>query len=134
MEESKIKEEVWRTVQSLNKTWAGGGNPDELKNFFHKDMVAITCTDRERIEGGDACVASWKAFVSAAKVNYWKETAPKVQLYGSGKFAVVTYYWDMSYEMNGQTVRAKGRDMFVLVKENEKWQAVADQFSSYPQH
>ena len=134
MEESKIKEEVWRTIQSLNKTWTVDGKPDELKNFFHKNMVAITCTDRERIEGGDACVAGWKVFSEAAKIHYLKEIAPKVQLYGNDKFAVVTYYWEMSYEMNGKTVKAEGRDMFALVNENGKWWAVADQFSPYPQH
>ncbi|MBI3599068.1 MAG: nuclear transport factor 2 family protein [Nitrospinae bacterium] len=134
MEESKIKEEVWRTIQALNRAWAADGKPDELKNYFHSNMVAITCTDRERIEGGDACVAGWKAFSEAAKIHYWKEIAPKVQLYGNGKFAVVTYYWEMSYEMNGKTVKSEGRDMFALVNENGKWQAVADQFSPYPQH
>ncbi|MBI3398969.1 MAG: nuclear transport factor 2 family protein [Deltaproteobacteria bacterium] len=134
MNESKIKQEVWQIVQALNRAWAVEGRADELKNYFHKDMVAITCTDRERIEGGDACAAAWKAFADAAKIHYWKEISPKVQIYGSGKFAVATYYWEMSYQMNGQTVKADGRDMFALVNENGKWMIVADQFSPYPQH
>lgn len=134
MDESKIKEEVWQTIQTLNRLWTVDEKAEELKNYFHRDMVAITCTDRERIEGGDACVKGWKAFAEAAKIHYWKEISPKIQLYGNGKFAVVTYYWDMSYEMNGQSVKADGRDMFVLVNENGKWWVVADQFSPYPQH
>lgn len=47
-------------------------------------------------------------------------------------FAIVTYYFDMSFQMNGQTINMKGRDMFSLVKENNKWWIVADQFSQYP--
>lgn len=132
MEKSKIKQEVWKTIQELNRAWAVDGNPDKLKNYFHKDMVAITPTDHNRVEGRDACIAGWKKFVETAKIHYWKEKDPKVQIHGNGKFAVVTYYWDMSCEMGGQTIKTAGRDMFALVKEKGKWWVVADQFSTFP--
>ena len=60
MEKSEIKQEVWKTIQELNWAWAVEGNPDKLKNYFHRDMVAITPTDRNRVEGKDACIAGWK--------------------------------------------------------------------------
>jgi hypothetical protein len=132
MEQSKTKEEVWQTVQAMNRLWAVEGKTEELKEYFHEDMVAITPTDRERREGRDACIAGWKAFVDAAKIHYIKEIDPKIQLYGDGNFAVVTYYYDMSVEMGGQVFNLGGRDMFALVKEGERWMVVADQFSSYP--
>lgn len=132
MESSKIKQEVWKTIQELNRAWAVDRNPDKLKNYFHRDMVAITPTDRKRVEGRDACVTGWKKFAESTKIHYWKEKDPKVQIYGKGEFAIVTYYWDMSYEMSGQTIKAGGRDMFSLVKEKGKWWVVADQFSTYP--
>lgn len=119
----------WQTLRSLNDAWAKG-KPDDLKNYFHKDMVAITATERERLEGREACFTSWNNFVKAAKIHYWKELEPKIQIYGNT--AVVTYYFDMSFDMGGQTVKLGGRDMFVFVKEGEKWWAVADQFSPYP--
>ena len=133
MEESKTEEEVWETVQALNRAWTVEGNADALADYFHENMVAITPTDRERVEGRKACVGGWKAFVQATKIHYWKEIDPKVQLYGDGKFAVVTYYWDMSYDMSGQTINIGGRDMFALVNERGRWWVVADQFSPYPQ-
>ncbi len=133
MEESKIKEQVWQTVQAMNRAWAVENRVDDLQNYFHKNMVAITPTDRERLEGREACVAAWKAFVKAAKIHYWKEIDPKIHLYGNGKSAVATYYFDMSFEMGGQTIRMGGRDMFTLVNEDERWWVVADQFSPYPQ-
>jgi len=34
--------------------------------------------------------------------------------------------------MGGQTIKMMGRDMFVFIKENDKWWAVADQFSPCP--
>ncbi len=132
MEQSKMKEDVWRTIQKMNRAWVVEGDADKLKNYFHKDMVAITATDRERLEGRDACIASWKRFVEAAKIHYWKEIDPRVQIYGNGRFAVVTYYFDMSFDIGGQTIKLGGRDMFALVNEDGKWWIVADQFSAYP--
>jgi hypothetical protein len=39
----------------------------------------------------------------------------------------------MALEAGGQMIEMGGRDMFVFVKEDGRWWAVADQFSPYPQ-
>jgi len=44
----------------------------------------------------------------------------------------MSYYFDMIYDVKGKKTNYKGRDMIVLVKENEKWLIVADQFSPSP--
>lgn len=129
---NEIEQEVWQVVSDMNRLWAGDGSTEELKNYFHHDMDAITSTDHDRIEGRDACLAAWKAFVDTTQVHYFREIDPKVRIYGDGTSAVVTYYFDMSFDMSGQTIKSSGRDMFVLVKENGKWWIVADQFSPYP--
>lgn len=126
------EKEIWEVVQSLNRTWTKEGNPDALKGYFHKNMVAITPTDRFCLEGGDVCVASWKTFAESAKIHRWEELRPNIQIYGNGKFAIVTYYFDMAFEMGGQEVEMGGRDMFVLSNEDGKWWVVADNFSAYP--
>ena len=122
--------EVWETLRKLNDAWTKGDGKD-LKNFFHRDMVAITPTDRNRREGRDDCIAGWGGFLSMAKVHSWEEIDPKIQIYGDS--AVVTYYYVMAFEMGGQLIEMSGRDMFVFVEENGKWWAVADQFSPSPQ-
>lgn len=124
-----VKQEVWNTVRALNDAWTKG-KPEDLNNYFHERMVAITATDRERLEGRQACFTSWNNFTKAANIHHWKELEPRIQLYGNT--AVVTYYFDMSFTMGGQTIDLGGRDMFVFVKEGGKWLAVADQFSNYP--
>ncbi len=43
------------------------------------------------------------------------------------------YYFGMSFNLDGEEIEMGGRDMFVFVKEEGKWLAVADQFSSYPE-
>jgi hypothetical protein len=132
MDKSTIKKEVWETVQAMNRLWTVENRAEDLVNYFHKEMVAVTPTDRLRREGRAACVAGWKEFSDAAKIHYWKEIDPKVELFGNGAFAVVTYYFDMSFDMGGQTITMGGRDMMSLVNENGRWWVVADQFSSYP--
>lgn len=129
---NKTQEQIWQVIQEMNRKWTVENKPDELMNYFHESMVAITATDMKRIEGREKCVAGWKNFSKNAKIHFWKELEPKIQVYGDGKFAVVTYYFDMSFDMGGRTINMKGRDMFALVNENGKWLVVADQFSQFP--
>ena len=124
-----VQQEVWNTVRALNDTWTKG-NPDDLVNYFHSSMIAITATDRHRRDGGEACIAGWKGFANAATIHHWKEIDPVINIYGNS--AVVAYYFDMSFSMGGQTISMGGRDMFFFVKESDRWMAVADQYSPYP--
>lgn len=124
-----LKQEIWATVRAMNDAWTIG-NPGQLAEFFHRDMVAITATDRDRLDGGAACVAGWKGFAAAARIHRWREVDPVIHVYGDA--AVVAYYFDMSFDMGGQTVEMGGRDMFFFVREAGRWWAVADQFSPYP--
>ena len=130
---NKAQEKIWNVIQEMNRTWTVENKPDELRNYFHRDMVAITPGDQKRIEGREQCVAGWKKFSDNAKIHFWKELEPNVQVYGEGKFAIVTYYFDMSFDMGGKTISSKGRDMLSLVNEDGKWLVVADQFSNFPE-
>lgn len=124
-----VKQEIWATVRAMNDAWTKG-DPDDLATFFHRDMVAITATDRHRLDGGAACIAGWKGFSQSAHIHRWEEVDPVIHVYGDS--AVVAYYFDMSFDMGGQTVNMGGRDMFFFVKEGGRWWAVADQYSPYP--
>jgi hypothetical protein len=124
-----VQQEIWATIRALNDAWTKG-NPDDLVNYFHRNMVAITSTDRLRREGSAECIAGWKGFVDAARIHHWRETDPVIHVYGDA--AVVAYYFDISFDMNGQTFNSAGRDMFFMVKEEGRWWVAADQFSSFP--
>jgi len=130
---NKTETEVWNTVRELNRCWTCGdpAELDKLADYFHDEMVAITTTNRFRLEGKEACLRGWQGFARSVKIHSWKETDPKVQIFGNT--AVVTYYFDMAFGLAGQTIHMEGRDMFTLIKENNKWLVIADQFSQYPQ-
>lgn len=132
MTDTSVNNEVWEFVQEMNRLWTEEDRADELVHYFHKDMVAIVPSDKLRIEGQMACVAGWKEFTQMAKIHYWKVVEPDVRVFGSGLFAVVTYYYEMSCDMGGQTIQLNGRDMLSLVKEESKWWVVSDQFSQMP--
>ncbi|MDD3517480.1 MAG: nuclear transport factor 2 family protein [Chromatiales bacterium] len=123
------RQAVWNTLRALNDAWTRG-NPDRLTDYFHPCMVAVTATDRHRLDGGPACVAGWKAFAEAATIHHWREIDPVVHVYGDA--AVVAYDFDMAFDMQGRTIHMGGRDLFFFVREAGRWWAVADQFSAYP--
>ena len=121
---------VWQMVTAMNRAWTTG-HAEQLANYFHERIVAITPTDRHRIEGREACIAAWAAFVEDAKVLDWQEHDPKVTVFGENA-AVVTYYYEAKVGMAGKLVELTGRDMFFMVKEDGRWWAVAEQFSGFP--
>ena len=102
MNEQQTKQDIWQFIQSLNRAWAVEGNADALRDFFHGNMVAITATDRERLEGREAGIGSWRKFVESVNIEGYKEVNPDIQVYGDGNFAVVTYYYDLSVDVDGK--------------------------------
>ncbi len=123
------QQDIWTTVRALNDAWTKC-NPDTLTDYFHPQMLAITPTDRLRRDGAAECIAGWKGFAEAARIHSWREIDPLIRVYGDA--AVVTYFYEISFEMGGRRYEEGGRDMFFFVRENGRWWAVADQFSSYP--
>jgi hypothetical protein len=129
-DDQATKDEVLAQVKALNETWTKGDG-GALRNYFHPSMVAITASDQDILYGRDACLGSWQSFARMAQIRRWEEIEPQVQLYGDT--AVVTYYYDMAFDMEGENYAVGGRDMLVLVKENGRWWAVADHFSNFPE-
>ena len=127
--QDKAKREVLQTLRELNDCWTKSDGKD-LVHYFHEKMVAVTPTDRLRREGRAACVAGWVGFAHYTKIHHWREIDPKIEIFGDT--AIASYYFDMAFDVGGQTIRMGGRDLFTFVKENGKWWAVADQFSPYP--
>ena len=124
-----VEQDIWRTVRALNDAWTRG-NPDDLRRYFHPQMIAVTASDRLRRDGAEACVAGWKGFAEAATIHAWRESEPLIRVFGDA--AVVSYYYDLDCTLTGQRQQLQGRDLFFLVRENGRWWAVADQFSAYP--
>lgn len=124
-----VRQEIWATVRALNDAWTKG-DPDDLAGYFHEDMIAITPTERGRLDGGAACLAGWKGFSSAVRILGWQEIDPVIRVYGDA--AVVAYGYELTYDSGGEAAVLGGRDMMFLVKEDGRWWVVGDQFSGNP--
>jgi ketosteroid isomerase-like protein len=131
MRESDVACEVWATVQALNRAWAVDGHPERLANYFAPEMIAITPTDRLRLEGQKACIAGWTEFVHATKILRWLESNPLTLVLAEGRAAVVAYDFQIDFEAGGRVIHMSGRDLMTLEKRDGRWWLVADHFSAY---
>jgi uncharacterized protein (TIGR02246 family) len=114
-------EEVWQVVQQMNDSWAKG-NPEDLASFFREDIVMVNPDFTNRTEGRDACVASYKDFCKQAAILDLNISNPGIDVFGNT--AIATYSFEIQYEMGGERFNDTGRDIFVFVRENDRWQAV----------
>ncbi len=131
MDTEKIKEEVWKTVQDINRAWAVQGDVSKLAVYFHKDMVVISPLDGIQGEGGEACVDSYRTFIEAAKIYHLEESDPNILLYNDGELAIVTYHFDIAYDMAGKSCHEIGQEMLVMTRQDGKWQVVTKVLLSY---
>lgn len=118
---TEIKRSIWQIIQDLNKAWIEG-HPENLENYFHNDMIIVAPDFQEKGNGKEACVESYKNFTNMASISNFKESDPKIEIFGFT--AIVSYSFEISYEMNNETFQDTGRDLFVFIHENKKWQAV----------
>jgi len=116
------QQEIRLLVSKINQAWLKG-NLEELKAYFHDDMVIKGPQCKSMGTGGkEACIKSYEDFLRAAKIHNFKESDVQVDLFGST--AVATFAWDIKYEMKGQNFHETGHDVFVFVRSNGKWLAV----------
>ena len=115
------REQILTLVRQLNDAWASG-HPEQLAEFFHKDIVMVHPDFSGRAQGRDVCVASYAEFCSQATIHGVKLGEPGVEVFGNT--AVTTYSYELDYEMGGERFKDSGRDLFVFVREDGKWQAV----------
>ena len=118
---SSDTEEIWRFVQRMNDAWSKDG-ADDLASFFHEDMVIVHPDFTKRVEGREACVASYEGFCKQAVILDLKLDNPGIDVFVDT--AIVTYSYEISYEMGGERFNDTGRDLFIFIREHGSWLAV----------
>ena len=115
------QEEVRSLVDNINQAWLQG-RPDELNRYFDDRMVIRGPGFQEMGRGREACVASYRDFLRAAKILDCELSDPQIDV--CGNTAVATCRWRMTYELAGQRYQESGHDLFVLSFESGAWRAV----------
>jgi uncharacterized protein (TIGR02246 family) len=113
--------EVWQAVQRINAAWLHG-ELEGLDRLLHARMVIVPPGFAQRIEGREACAEGYEQFARTATVSSYTESDTQVDVQGGT--AVVSYRYDLTYALEGETYRDSGHDLYVLVHEDGRWQAL----------
>ena len=112
----------WETVRQINRAWRTG-DASEITELFHPNAVIVHPGFEGRTEGREDCILSYIDFASQADIRRLEEFDPQVDTVEDT--AVVSYAFEIDYEMNGQAFSDSGTDLFVLNRGRDgQWQAV----------
>ena len=113
--------DVQTILQEISASWQSG-QYEKLASYFHADMVIVGPGYQEFGHGRDACVASYREFMSSSVLRAYRESDLVVRQWKTT--AVATYSWEIDYEQGGRLNRERGTDLFVFERHGEQWLAV----------
>ena len=113
-----VREEIRLLLRSINQAWTQG-RPEDLAPYFRDDMVIVGPGFQGRTEGKQACIESYKEFISQATIRDYEESEIVVDVWG--ETAVASYHFEIDYEMGGTEYHDTGYDLFVFVREGGLW-------------
>jgi ketosteroid isomerase-like protein len=108
-------------VARINAAWLAG-RFDELRDYFHPDVVLAQPGFAKRTVGREALIASYRDFVNSATIHSF--TPGEVQIDDGGDSAVTTMPWEIEYTMEGQRYQEHGWDLLVFGKRDGGWVVV----------
>jgi hypothetical protein len=118
---SPQQDEAWDVVRRINQAWVLGRTED-LEALLHPSMVVVPPPPDDAVRGRDACIESYREFALAARVLHFEELHPTVEVFG--ETAIATYDFAITYEADGTYTTERGREIFVLAREEGRWRAV----------
>ena len=107
--------EVRALVDRINGAWMTGrpeGLRATLTECFDDAIVIVGPHFHEVARGKDACIGSYEDFVARATLHQCRLSEPRIDVWGDA--AVVTYAWEMTYELDGEVDQNSGQDAFLL--------------------
>ena len=115
------KQEIWKLMEKINHTWLND-DPMKLKNFFHENIVILSKDFKEQGIGINACIKSYEEFRKISKVKEFNVSDSRVELFKNT--AIVSYNFEIKYEIDNEFYNDKGKDMYIFTKEKERWVAI----------
>lgn len=112
---------AWDTIRRINQAWVLR-RAEDLEAVLHPDVVVVPPPPAAAVRGREACIASYREFALEARVLHFEELSPAVEVFGDT--AVATYDFAITYEIGGTYTTERGREIFVLTREDGRWLAV----------
>jgi ketosteroid isomerase-like protein len=110
-----------RFVKEMDQCWLDR-RFDDLRDHFADDVVMVSRGYVRRFTGADACVAGYRDFMEAARVQRFEPIDFVARDFDGG--AVVEYRWGMDWESGAEAHTATGREILVLSRAAEGWRIV----------
>ena len=108
-------------VHELNRAWIEGRFED-LRSFFHEDVVFVTPGFSEKVRGREACVESYRGFTTQAKIHGFE--LQEIETDTVAGIAIASCPYAIDYELEGRRWRGNGRDLLILVQDSGTWSVV----------
>lgn len=117
---SPSDDEARALVKALSEAWRNN-RWGEVSAALH-DGCVILRPDGVRVEGREACAASYREFAEQSRIIRYSESDHRLDVYGST--AVATARWQMSWVARGRPTRDEGVELLVLARDGERWRVV----------
>lgn len=94
----------------------------DLSAYLAEDVITVAPGGKQRLEGRDASIESYREFMSRAEVTSFHSHGHVVTQRGAT--AVVEYDWDIGWNDQGTAHEASGRELLVLTRYDREWRVV----------
>lgn len=123
--DQKVVESILKSIVAAWNT----GDLEDLKKYFHSDMVIEGPEFRERKEGRDQCIQHHEEFHRNVKIRSFNHSDYQVNIWGDT--AVASCRFEGQMETGGETFKDTGRDLYVFSRESGEWQAIWNSIVQY---
>jgi uncharacterized protein (TIGR02246 family) len=124
-----IELSIWESILAANRAWRSG-RPEAVASLFHRDVVMEAPDGRVLHRGRDAMVQGFVEYSRAVDTLHFRETDHAVHVVGDT--AIVSYGFDVIYEIGGERNEEVGRERLVFVLDEGRWLAVWRMQTSAP--
>ena len=111
---------VTKALGAINQTWIEG-RPEDMRALIHPEMTMVFAGFAGRISGGGAFIGGFLDFCQNARIIAYHESDHQVDVIA--ETAVASFGFEMTYEREGASFCARGRDLWVFARQEGKWLA-----------
>ena len=112
------EQEIVEVLRGITAAWRAG-RLEDLRAFYRPDVVFVQPGLAVRLSGVEACLGSYRDFLSAATVHEYAEDEPTIDVFD--RVAVATVRFTIDYELKSGRFHETGHDVLVLARDEADW-------------
>ncbi len=121
MKQEREHDDAATIMRRINRIWLDG-QVDDIAPFVHPEIVMVSPGFMGRIQGAEEFLAGFRDFRQNARIHEFRDYDYQADVVSDT--AVVTFLYDMVYELHGERYRSTGRDLWVFENHGRGWMAV----------